>query len=97
MALIKTDIEVDEHDVVKNGRRWDIDVDMCNYWRDVETWTSALGIFEGEPKSDSPLRLEESEIPSNAGTNDGYGELDGSPLMIRGRESPVWINLLRKL
>ena len=56
-----------------------------------------LRIFEGESKSYLPLRLEESEIPSNAGTNDGYGELDESPLIIRERESPVWMNLLRKL
>jgi hypothetical protein len=32
------------------------------------------------------VRPEESETPSNAGTNDGYGELDGSPLMDRIRE-----------
>lgn len=46
---------------------------------------------------ENPTRLEESETPSNAGTNDGYGELDVSPLMDKGRELPVWMNSCRKL
>lgn len=53
------------------------------------------GIDSGQ--SDVPLRLAESEIPSNAGTNNGYGELNESPWIDKGRVLPVCINSLRKL
>ncbi len=46
---------------------------------------------------DLPVRLVVSETPSNAGTSDGYGELDWSPLMDKGRVSPDWRNSERKL
>jgi hypothetical protein len=47
-------------------------------------------------RSDVPVRHVESEIPSKAGTNDGHGKLDESPLIDRGRASQVWMILLRK-
>ena len=48
-------------------------------------------------KSDVPLRLVESETPSNAWINDGYGELDGSPRIDNESASPVWMYSVRKL
>lgn len=37
-----TDIKVDKHKAVNDGRRWDMDVDMRDYWWDVKTLKSAV-------------------------------------------------------
>ena len=71
---------------------------MCNNRWGVKTLKRVRSVFRMDSGiSDVPLSLVESETPSNAWTNDGNGELDESPLIVRGSVSPVWINLLRKL
>lgn len=37
-----TDIEVNKHKVVNDCRRWDMDVDMRDYWWEVKTLKSAM-------------------------------------------------------
>ena len=32
-----TDIKVNKHKAVNDGRRWDMDVDMRDYWWDIKT------------------------------------------------------------
>ena len=37
-----TDIKVNKHKVVNDGRRWDMDVDMRDYWWDVKALKSTV-------------------------------------------------------
>jgi hypothetical protein len=97
VAFTKTYIKVDEYKVVNEGRRWDMDVDMCNNRWGVKALKTSRSVFRMDSGiSDVPLSLVESETPSNAWTNDGSEELDSSPLRNRGRVSLVWMNSLRK-
>ena len=99
MTFTKTYIKVNKNKAVNEGRQRNMDVDMCDNWWGIKAFTIKSSVVCGmdSVRSDVLVRLVESEIPSRAGTNDAYGELDESPLIDRGRASPVWMNSLRKL
>jgi hypothetical protein len=69
-----------------------MNVDVCDSWRSIEAPEMKGNAEHAERKIGEkglPLRPPENETPSNAGTNEGYGELEQSPLMESGRVSPV--------